>query len=127
MNRNIILAVADAIENETLHLGFDMRHTVEHIDCQTVACIAGHAVCMFNKDGTLRTKPLTGAQLIKQLRFGGAMKTAQNIMGLSPKEANDLFLAWDYDAPLRYISPAVAVTCLRNLAKTGRVGWPATT
>jgi hypothetical protein len=44
MNKELLLKVADAIENEVSDLGFDMAHFRLNKECGTTACIAGHAV-----------------------------------------------------------------------------------
>lgn len=48
MNEERILAVADAIENNTVEdTEFDMGTFGEHTSCNTLACIAGYAMAMY--------------------------------------------------------------------------------
>lgn len=44
MNKERILAVADAIEKETHDITFDMMDYYSDDDCGTSACIAGYAI-----------------------------------------------------------------------------------
>jgi hypothetical protein len=116
MNKERILAVADAIENESVPgLQFDM--TVYRNSCGTAGCIAGWAFVMFADDGRRRWDEWGNYPR------GEIFNTAKEVLGLCSGEAWQLFLPEDpvgenYDA-----TAEEAVTVLRQLAETGVVDW----
>jgi hypothetical protein len=125
MNKENILKVADAIESATLAkehgIGFNMvsfyddsgadsDHT--EYECCTVACIAGWAAIM--SDGYETVRSLTPSDISKE---------AQNYLGLSLCEADDLFCASGTRVDMDDITQTDAVKVLRHLAETGDVDW----
>jgi hypothetical protein len=126
MNKENILKVADAIENATLAkehgIGFNMvsfyddesgvgfDHT--EYKCYTVACIAGWAAIMSGGHETVRSP--TPSDISKE---------AQNYLGLSLCEADDLFCASGTRVDMDDITSQDAVKVLRHLAETGDVDW----
>lgn len=116
MNKENILAVADAIEGHKIPgLGFNMEALVEigwpdrsGENCTTVACIAGWAVCVRHN---LPADPYSF----------GVLDDAREWLGLSWSKASSLFspVGFDYFAT----TPAQAVRVLRHLAETGDVDW----
>jgi len=137
MNRENILAVADAIEKHSIpDLGFNMGWLISASDgrsykadrsgkgCGTVACIAGHAYAL--QHGVMRL-PAEQHHFDQQADW----------LGLSKSEARELFFAgsvceiqraadggWvDAKAELTTITPSQAVSVLRHLAETGEVDW----
>jgi hypothetical protein len=140
MNKQNILAVADAIEHATLAkeigLGFNMsayasadsaneynRLNTEHT-CGTVACIAGWAVTMFEKDGTPREVALDPRALVQldDTAIGVVSEHAAAALGLSSSIASQLF-APDITGSYDDIEPERAVETLRHMAETGFVDW----
>ena len=116
MNKDNILAVADAIEKHSIaELGFNMSlyggktgpsdPDLSGHNCGTVACIAGWA-----------DKVLTGRDPDVH-----SSDYAQGLLGLSAEQAIDLFVPSDWAK--NTITPAHAVAVLRNLAETGEVDW----
>lgn len=140
MNRDNILAVADAIENSTLaqrhrkadRIGFNMENFVlrayRGVDdktghaCGTVACIAGWAVALFDENGEPREKPLSPKDL-KGLAAQDITEQAGKTLGLKFKVSEDLFMAWSSPLDLGDITAEHAVKTLRHLARTGKVNW----
>jgi hypothetical protein len=132
MRKDVILAVADAIEkHEISDLGFNMNTFVgsnEFEDggdksghnCGTVACIAGWTAALFTEDGKRRGSPSA-----KELRNNGGWipDIAAGAMDLSAAKAEELFhpdlQTWSWSR----VTPARAVKTLRRLAKTGMVQW----
>lgn len=124
MNKEAILAVADAIEGSTIpDLAFNMnyfyvpmRDVSDPIDelveaahgCGTVACIAGWACAVFGET------------------FDPRFDRARDILGLTAEQGEQLFFADGALDGLQDIPKADAVAVLRHLAETGEVVWPAT-
>lgn len=123
MNRENILAVADAIEKHSIpDLGFNMVDylaTSEQLksweaedhsghNCGTTGCIAGWAVAV--EEGGLPEKR-AGYKFFEQ---------AADFLGLSDRTSNHLFL--DYPSS-SLVKPKHAVSVLRHLAETGEVDW----
>ena len=125
MNKDNVLAVADAIEKHSIpKLGFNMcvfgakadsafadRTDKSGHGCGTVACIAGTA-------RTLRTGRIF---LIRVSRFRWSKEA--DWLGLDENDANELFFAAAANIDLEDIEPAQAVAVLRHLAETGKVDW----
>lgn len=125
MNRENILAVADAIEQHSIpELGFNMYDYVcdaEVLDrrglsdmsgsgCGTTACIAGWAKAI-----ALGRTPQN---------YFGVHEDAQHWLGLSLEQADTLFYGLGRGIiSLPDISSAHAVSVLRHLAETGEVDW----
>ena len=119
MNKDKILAVADAIEKGSKELGFNMNDyhcfsSSERIDhtgnnCGTVACIAGWTVFVEHGMDVLETE-----RNIDDL--------ATEILDLTLLEKVRLFEPFSpHDWPS--IKPEHAIRVLRNFAETGIVDW----
>lgn len=131
LNKDNILAVADAIEARTrVGIGFTMDYFIverryiagareippaeasKEEDCGTVACIAGWCNLMNGKSETT-----------------GTFRFASKWLGLAAAQHDELFFAsnhpdWDENTEvLSAISAEQAVRTLRNLAETGKVDW----
>lgn len=79
-------------------------------DCGTAGCIAGWACAMWAPD-----------------RYPSPSR-AQDLLGLTNAQAEELFYAWKYrrsddGTPLSDIPPHLAAQTLGRLAETGRVRW----
>lgn len=125
MNRENILAVADAIEKHSIpDLGFNMAAFYDTADeigpdmsghrCGTTACIAGWAVAV--RDGGLPPLGSVNEAIIDYVA------SAVSFLGLGPDKygdiPRDLMLITD-----PAITPSQAVSVLRHLAETGEVDW----
>lgn len=122
MNKELILRVADAIENAELApqgIGFNMETykgssriwpDKSGHNCATVACIAGWTNFLVKDSAS----------------FYSAI-SARLFLGLSTAQADELFEPIDtvenMGLALHDITPKQAVRCLRNLAATGKVDW----
>jgi hypothetical protein len=109
VNVERILALADLIEKQphtsfNADSGFTMEKWTHH--CGTPACIAGWA--------EFEAKRTTGANV-----------DADEYLGLSIDQAEDLFFMWDSEISLTETTPSQAATTLRHLAETGEVIWRA--
>lgn len=132
MNKERILAVADAIERHTIpDLGFNMstfhdsglRDMSGH-GCGTVACIAGWVVALHHGPGSMTDEGQvtpTGRDIDDE---------AAALLELTPTGldglAGELFYAFrrsDRFMTLSDITPDRAVRTLRHLAATGEVDW----
>lgn len=114
MNKELILKVADAIENDSIKgLKFNMNYFGIKMECGTVACIAGYTYALHNNT-------LPGDAYYDDIRFG-----AQEALGLTRIEANKLFYAEGsrYEDALDELPAHVAVATLRRLAESGEVVW----
>lgn len=122
MNRENILAVADAIEKHSIpDLGFNMtmwldRHPFPGQDtsghnCGTTACIAGWAAAVSLGAADVE-------QVEKHLPFS-VRQTAKQYLALSIDQANALFEGFSTGEE----EPSQAVSVLRHLAETGEVDW----
>ena len=123
MNRDRVIQLADAIENNSIpDLGFNMEYYIALPDdtnniadrsgnnCNTVACIGGWIAHI--------AEPTS----VESFRDAGEW------LDLHFMEANKLFYAdgigFDHHGiPLEEITPQDAVKVLRNLAETGNVDW----
>lgn len=126
MNKDNILAVADAIENHTIpDLGFNMsnwfsptsqdRRDNSGHGCGTVACVAGWSAVL-----------ATGRQPDNNRWYYGkdhAEKVAKEYLGLSWPDSSRLFEPEEDVYEWRDIPPARAVAVLRHLAATGEIDW----
>jgi len=121
MNRENILAVADAIEKHSIpDLGFNMGNYVttagssvtdnSGYGCGTVACIAGW--CKAVRDGK-------APQPVWVDDFNWEKQASW--LGLSVGEGERLFIY--YPGHGNDIQPSQAVSVLRHLAETGEVDW----
>jgi hypothetical protein len=122
MNKDRILAVADAIEKHSIRgLGFNMGDFIASWNednsghhCGTTACIAGWAYHLAKRRKTA----------VNVDRYpGGAGDVARDWMGLSDRIAGGLFYARGRTAALEEIPASHAVAVLRRLAETGKVDW----
>lgn len=98
-----ILMLADEIEKPTKGWDLDMSILYQHRSCGTSACIAGHALLMFDP---------------KAIFIGDA----EPILGLDAARANALFKPKNWDHP-KYNNRRRAARVLRHLATTGNVDW----
>jgi hypothetical protein len=132
MRKDVVLAVADAIENHSrADLGFNMGHYISHADwgsdgdksghnCGTVACVAGWTVAIFNEKGEKRDLSLS---ILKRLDFDDTIVSrATDAMDIHSEDAEQLFhpadrFTWES------ITPAKAASVLRHFAETGMVEW----
>lgn len=120
MNKENVLAVADAIEKHSIpDLGFNMGALIETgytdmygTDCKTVACIAGWALCLKNN---LPATPVAFSIMTEAGDWLDLTTAQQYLLFCSP-------------TPEKYVefgekTPAQAVAVLRHLAETGEVDW----
>lgn len=135
MNKDKILAVADAIEKLAVNgnpipgLGFNMAGWAAEVDeegpqfidrskhgCGTTACIAGWTVALEAR--------VTPAKLMNIGNIEIA-EMAEQILGLDSYTATALFYSYGRNRNLEMeeITPEEAVAVLRNLAETGDVDW----
>jgi hypothetical protein len=117
MNKERILAVADAIEKGSVQgLSFDM--TTYRNECGTAGCIAGWVFVMFAEHGskTFRCDPRVEEYIVEQ---------AAEILGIDEGSAEALFHAegGTHRPEWGTITPQFAATVLRRLAETGEVDW----
>jgi len=121
MNKERILQLADAIENQSIWLStekvnFNIYEWFIEDECGTFACIAGSAVILFNPEK---------AKIWKNDKcFHSWSKEAQNLLGLGSTTKDYLFTP--YLIPhysVGDIDKNVVAKVLRNLAKTGKVEW----
>lgn len=136
MNKDAISTIAHLLEKEATirssggEIGFDMESyidtTNEKFSCGTSACIAGWAVALFNDDGSPRTAPLTGEELVAidetevpDSVYASIFDKAQQIFGINDNAAYRLFTP----AALEVIDAKMAAETLRKLAETGEVEW----
>ena len=119
MNRENILAVADAIEKHSIpDLGFNMAgfhaegwEDLSQHNCGTTACIGGYATILLNGGGEYRTIP------------DGKIA---DWLGVPIETAEALFYATGVDYGPQWfekVTPSQAVSVLRHLAETGEVDW----
>lgn len=106
MNKELILSVADTIEQqpETGYYdknGFNMGSYTH--DCGTPSCMAGWAIALKEE-----------RDYVDHLN---AFHKACNYFGVSEDDGHKLFLAYNYD------DKRTCVQVLRNLAETGNVDW----
>lgn len=118
MNKERILAVADAITSEEGRKHFNMEHWLRHnnrsygalpsntalTSCGTTACIAGWVVHLFGKPGDDLTTE------------------AESLLDLSRAQAANLFIP-TINKAYEDITPDEAAIVLRHLAATGEVDW----
>ena len=116
MNKERVLALADAIEQHTLPIGFNMRDFfAEHIPdmsghgCGTTACIAGWAAMLSG-----RKDDCTSGY--------AAESVATEWLEISERTAAHLFYG-EGQAHRERASARDAVRTLRRFAETGRVDW----
>jgi hypothetical protein len=127
MRKEVILAVADAIEKHELEVGFNMGVFVAEADeisggdmsghgCGTVECLAGWTVLLFDQQGKRRNMALKGAQV---MHSSDILISSAEAMGITSHEADQLFLpSLGSD-----VSSRTAANVLRRLAETGEVDW----
>lgn len=123
MNKERILQIADAIENHTLNLGFNLTFfkaevgtdidlvnsdtkLVDHSghNCGTVACIAGWSA-------ELRGSPTV------------SINAEADWLGLEYDTAANLFGCEMYPEERNAVAQAQAIRTLHHLAATGEVDW----
>lgn len=115
MNKERVLALADAIEKAELPegVGFNMKAFVDD-SCGTTCCIAGLAVLFSGKS-------LEELLVLENNSASGLQDIASEYLGLTQDEALELYYPSAFS--WRYIQPSQAVRTLRNLAATGAVVW----
>lgn len=127
MNTENILAVADAIENNTIdHLDFNMRYITAPAKsgCGSVACIAGYTLAV--KNGVFQAVAEDD-----HAAYGKIAAEARAWLGLSDWTAEELFFpdSWKFNwgfidkYDLEKIPKDQAVRTLRHLAASGGVNW----
>ena len=89
---------------------FSMGEWLIYGKCGTVGCIAGWAVDLFHDD----------PENVDNL---DVEDEAKRLLGLSDREAYDLFLAGDWDLRLGRVTPGVAAGVIRDFVETGDVDW----
>lgn len=130
MNKELILQVADAIEQHTIPwLGFNMGPLVLKVSgggeryyttdqsghsCGTVACIAGWTLAL---QGHI-TESMSDSDEV-----GLGVSEAAEFLGLEGRKAFELFFAYTFPGSRGKITAAHAVRVLRHLAETGAVDW----
>jgi hypothetical protein len=117
MNINNILAVADAIEKQSIaNLKFDMSDygTKERLGCGTAACIAGFAFALADPQGF--------RNYVEKYHLGSAFDVGMKYLGLDEATARALFC--DPSVQPSDVTSEMAVKTLRHLAATGEVVWP---
>lgn len=100
-----------------------------HNQCQTAACIAGHAVILFadipddwNMPSCLPAKMSRAEAWVGDPDGAIAIgEMAAELLGLDPATAVSLFVP--YGVELDRIKPNDAARTLRHFAKTGEVDW----
>lgn len=109
MNRERLADLADIIENDKIaQLQFDMgKWGNEEFVCGTRACIAGYAV-----------SAAYGVDRMSKMGCCEIEDEAVRILGLSAKEANELFCSFGSAD-----GPQGAARVLRHAAKTGKIDW----
>jgi hypothetical protein len=117
MNKALIKAVARAIEKEDIpHMKFDMWDFGSKVlpsddeTCKTVGCIAGHTVALVD-----------GRKVLHKMDGDEISERARQLLDLDKKTAGVLFNGDHPFLDLSRVTPAVAATTLRHLAKTGKV------
>jgi hypothetical protein len=123
MNRENILAVADAIEKHSIpDLGFNMRPLLSDFnagddmknhfgtDCSTIACVAGWSFLLSGGDAKERDT---------ETIWDGAT----DWLGLPRPQSVRLFAPGEYLGHFRALTDTQAVSVLRHLAETGEVDW----
>lgn len=118
MNVENILAVADAIEQHTFALGFNMvayfRHNGHDLSghkCATTACIYGWAM-------TLMEGSVSRARN-SNLRYN----EVNEWLGLNDRDGENVRYANHYPGRMSDVPRDQAVRTLRHLAATGEVDW----
>lgn len=117
MNKALIKAVARVIEKEDIpHMKFDMWKFGSKVSsddestCKTVGCIAGHTVALVD-----------GRKALHKMGRNEISARAQQLLDLDEDTARVLFTGDRVFFDLTRVTPAVAATTLRHLAKTGKV------
>ena len=129
--RKALVTVAEWLEAGAPHkmLGnglqvdrFDMEKVVEvNASCGTSCCIAG-AVCQFEGLG-MGNRYRDGG--LEWAGNEGGFELAKDFIGLETREANQLFMPWNYfDGDSEsYNSAARGAAVIRHLLTTGEVDW----
>ena len=105
MDKENIRALIDTLKvSET----YDQSRYTHFHNCETPACIAGHAVAL-------------SGELVDALDYGTMEETAASFMGISFSDASGMFEA----APLSNSEPTRedAVAMLEHFLETGEVDW----
>jgi hypothetical protein len=137
MNKERVLAVADAIEalvvngNPVPGLGFNMSGWVadpgeeacaedhsRHM-CSTTACIAGWTVALFDKVSAAEMHSMVG----DHVALVGIESRATELLGLSVGQAHALFYAEGSGKLLEDVTPEEAIATLRDLAESEHIQW----
>lgn len=120
MNKENILAVADAIENLSISgLKFDMCVSFYAENCQTVACIAGWAFVLEHG----------GVEKARKMGLYDVSYQAASWLGIDHTQQMELFRFHGRSIPeldgldLGDVTSEQAVKVLRHLAESGEVDW----
>jgi len=125
MNKTRLAAVAKYIRESGKRKHrphFDMERFC-HDGCGTSGCIAGMAVALYDKklweDELAYVASTTYSFRYAQISI---MASAQKILGLSSRQAEELF----YPSRVMYerVTPDIAAGVIEKFIKTGRVIWP---
>ena len=92
---------------DTEKVSFNMNWFKHWDSCGTSCCIAGHVVLIHEEREDYRPEELE----------------AQNILGLTFKEAHVLFYAEAFGKALCHITPEEAVKTIEHFIATGRMDW----
>lgn len=123
MNKERLLAVADAIENHEPQdgLGFEMSgwfetgegtEDWEGTDCGSVACIAGWAVKIAHPEDPT---------YLNTMAEGLILSEGKQALGLDSLQGAELFAPDDFNLPT--VTPSHAVAVIRDFVKTEEIDW----
>ena len=102
---DIYSASPEEMRKREMPEGFNMCDWISKADCGTVGCIAGHAACLFREqdDRTSST-------------YYGIKSEAKRALGISERQAQNLFVPNMLTCSLACITPAMAAQTLRLVA-----------
>lgn len=142
MRSEIIRAVAGAIENKTLPIGFNMRDYFRRTspevpdwtgrDCEFCTDIAGWTCMLFTRDGLRRIKPITLSHLKMIVENTDMLRYVEQAFDISEQAALDLCSPghWQESPRIRNtllagLPAQLACDVLETLARDGTVVWDA--
>lgn len=112
MNKDNMRKLIDVLEDDDLlfyendPVYFDMCTYFYRNDCETAACIAGHAAILSDQEDIENSR---------------VFYIARNWLDLTEQEAGDLFAPSHIE--IEEITKAEAVETLKNFLETGKVKW----
>ena len=127
IHKERILLLADHLDSIPDHQ-FSLEHwltgtpriTEDPDDCDTVGCIPGYAVLLFDERGNTDA-PWTASEIARK---------AQHLLGLDDQQGQALFtptaggnVRCQLQCNYQDVTPADAADTLRTLAETGQVHW----